>query len=79
MRTTAKNVTVGGAGVPDEVQNRDSRSGSITEGRKAGAQLEDWRHRAGHADIKMTQICDRSDIETKNKVATLRVKARGNG
>jgi hypothetical protein len=37
--------------------------------------LEDFRHRVGHADTKMTQFYDRSDIETKDEVATPRVKA----
>jgi hypothetical protein len=63
-------------GVPDDVQNRDSRSGGITEGRKSGASLEDLRHHAGHAHLNMTARYDRVDIETRDKVARLRAKSR---
>ncbi len=64
------------AGIPKAVQNRDSRAGGITEGRKAGASLEDLRHHAGHADIKMTLRYDRGDVETNNKIAHLRTGSR---
>lgn len=64
------------AGIPRTIQNRDSRAGAITEGRKAGASLEDLRHQAGHSDIKMTARYDRPDVETKSKVAQLRIRSR---
>lgn len=64
------------AGIPDHVQNRDSRAGGITEGRKLGARLEDLRHHAGHAQISMTARYDKSDVETKNVVANIRSKGR---
>lgn len=64
------------AGVPKTTQNRDSRAGAITEGRKSGASLEDLRHGAGHSLIQTTARYDRTDIETKNKIAKLRVHAR---
>lgn len=64
------------AGLPKAVCNKDSRAGGVTEGRKAGASLEDLRHHAGHSQISMTARYDRVDIETRNKVAELRVRSR---
>lgn len=64
------------AGLPDYVQNRDSRAGSITEGRKAGARLEDMRIHAGHSRLQTTEGYDRADLETRNNVAQLRAKNR---
>lgn len=64
------------AGIPDHVQNRDSRAGGISEGRKAGARLEDMRHHAGHSQLSTTAGYDRSDVEDKNKVAELRARNR---
>lgn len=65
------------AGLPKTVCNKDSRASGVTEGRKAGASLEDLRHHAGHSQISMTARYDRVDIETRNKVAELRVRSRG--
>lgn len=62
------------AGVPKEVQNRDSRAGAITHGRQSGARLEDMRHVAGHTKIEQTAAYDQDDVETGNKVAQLRAK-----
>lgn len=64
------------AGVPDHVQNRDSRAGSITEGRKSGNTLENMRIHAGHSRLQTTEGYDRADLETRNNVAQLRVKHR---
>lgn len=66
------------AGVPDGIQNRDSRAGSITEGRKAGASIEDLRHHAGHSKTQTTAIYDRQDVADRTKVAQLRAGHRGN-
>jgi hypothetical protein len=63
-------------GVPATTQNRDSRAGAITEGRKAGATLEDLRHGAAHSQIQTTAGYDRSDMETRSKIALLRSKSR---
>lgn len=41
-------------GIPDDVQNRDSRAGAITEATDAGAELEDVRHAAAHSNTSMT-------------------------
>lgn len=64
------------AGIPKTVQSRDSRAGGITEGRKAGASLEDLRHHASHSQTTMTARYDRGNVEDKNKVAHLRIKSR---
>lgn len=63
-------------GIPKNVQNRDSRAGGITEGRRSGATLEDLRHHAGHSQLSTTAGYDRNDIDDKNKVAQLRVRNR---
>jgi hypothetical protein len=60
------------AGVPTNVQNRDTRAGGITDGRKKGASLEDMRHGAGHSQISTTAGYDRSDLDDDRKIATLR-------
>lgn len=62
------------AGVPDDVQNRDTRAGGITHGRKSGARLEDMRHAAGHSMIATTAGYDRDDLETDRVVAEFRAK-----
>jgi integrase len=51
------------AGIPDEVQNRDSRAGGITEARNAGADKDDIRQLAGHADVETTEIYIRENLE----------------
>jgi len=53
-------------GIPDDVQNRDSRAGGITEASDAGADLEHVRHAATHSDIATTQRYSRN---TNHKVA----------
>lgn len=67
------------AGIPDHVQNRDTRAGGITDGRKKGARLEDMRHGAGHSQISTTAGYDRDDLETDRKVAELRWNKKPNG
>lgn len=64
------------AGVPDTVQNRDSRAGAITEGLDAGAELLDMAKHAGHADVKMTMLYDRNPAAKSAKVAKLRTAKR---
>lgn len=64
------------AGVPDEVQSRDSRAGAITEGIDSGARLEEMRKVAGHSQIGMTARYDRGAETTRDRVAQLRNKSR---
>ena len=64
------------AGVPDAVQNRDSRAGGITEGLDAGAVLSDVAKHAGHADTKQTMAYDRNPARRSATVAKLRTAKR---
>jgi hypothetical protein len=42
------------AGIPDDVLNRDSRAGGVTEGADAGADLKHLRHHASHSSTVTT-------------------------
>jgi integrase len=64
------------AGIPPEIQNRDSRSGSITEATDAAAGLELVRHHAGHKNASMTARYSKNTIKKTTEVARLRVAAR---
>jgi integrase len=65
------------AGVPDEVQNRDSRAGGITEGIEAtGGDIEAARKAAGHAQASTTARYSRGDDRATAKVAVLRAERR---
>lgn len=65
------------AGVPDDVWNMDSRAGAITEAHEAGANPEDVRKFATHADARTTQRYVRRTSEATDRVARLRVEFRG--
>lgn len=60
------------AGVPANVQNRDSRSGGITETTDAGAPLEDARHLATHKNLSTTARYSRGTLQKNGRVAELR-------
>jgi hypothetical protein len=64
------------AGIPDDVWNRDSRAGGVTEGGDAGADIEDLRQHAGHADTRTTQRYNRRTLAKTKRVARLRVEHR---
>jgi len=64
------------AGIPHEIQNRDSRPGGITEARNAGAAKDDIRQHAGHADARTTDIYIRESLESNNRVAVARAAYR---
>ena len=66
------------AGVPLSIQNRDSRSGGITEGTDAGANLELMRGAAGHSNPSTTARYSRRTLEKTNQVADLRNNWREN-
>lgn len=63
-------------GVPDNVWNRDSRSGGVTEGFDAGAELESMRQHANHIDAKMTSRYNRKTLQQSENVADLRAAYR---
>jgi len=62
--------------IPDNVWNRDSRAGGITEALGAGAQLDDARQHAGHAETRTTQRYNRDTLAKTRRVAELRVASR---
>jgi integrase len=62
--------------IPKEVQNRDSRAGGITEARNAGADKDDIRQLAGHADAETTEIYIRENLEPNIRVAQARAAYR---
>jgi hypothetical protein len=64
------------AGIPDEVWNRDSRAGGITEARTAGADKDDVRETAGHAETRTTDIYIRDKIEQARRTIRARVAHR---
>lgn len=63
-------------GIPDNVQNRDSRAGAITEATNSGAGLEDAKELAGHSDVATTQIYSRDRSEKATKAQRARVASR---
>jgi hypothetical protein len=67
------------AGIPDEVENRDSRAGGVTEGSDAGADLEHLRVHASHADGRTTARYNRRTLTKTRTVARLRVAHRQAG
>jgi hypothetical protein len=60
------------AGVPREVQMRDSRAGAITEARQMGASPFEMRALARHADVSTTNRYARGDDEATAKVIGIR-------
>lgn len=66
------------AGVPNNVQNRDSRAGGVTEAMNAGARPDQVRRHAGHSQLSTTMLYSRDSIEAKNEVADIRSGSRVN-
>jgi len=64
------------AGIPDNVMNRDSRAGGVTEGSDAGADLEHLRHHASHSSATTTARYSRKTLTKTRAVARLRVAHR---
>jgi hypothetical protein len=64
------------AGVPDEVQNRDTRAGAITEAIESGASIEDAQKAAKHATPAMTAKYWRGDAKAAARAMTLRAADR---
>jgi hypothetical protein len=64
------------AGIPENVWNRDSRAGGVTEGSDAGADLEHLRHHASHSSVSTTVRYSRKTLNKTRAVARLRVAYR---
>jgi hypothetical protein len=64
------------AGIPPDVWNRDTRAGGVTEAGDAGADKEDMRQHAGHANARMTERYNRPSAIQSRRVADLRVLYR---
>jgi integrase len=64
------------AGIPDAIQNRDSRPGAATEAKLAGAAPQDVQRLLGHAREDTTQIYLREGRETRSRIARLRAEKR---
>lgn len=66
------------AGIPEEIWNRDTRAAGITEGRLSGANQDDRRRLAGHANADQTDDYERGtvDIEAHRNVMKARVPFR---
>jgi integrase len=63
-------------GVPDSVQNRDSRSGAATEADVAGAPRENVQRLLGHSDEATTAGYQRANREIRSQIAQLRAEKR---
>jgi hypothetical protein len=63
-------------GIPDNVQNRDTRAGAITEATNSGADLESVRHAAAHSNASMTARYSRDAERKTADVMKSRVAAR---
>lgn len=63
-------------GIPDDVQNRDSRAGGATEAEVAGASVEQIRQAMGHSKPDTTRIYTRGTDAATADVAAIRVQSR---
>jgi hypothetical protein len=64
------------AGIPSNIQNRDSRPGAATEADLAGAPKDKTRRMLGHAKGETTEIYLREELEVSRELARLRVQKR---
>ena len=64
------------AGIPSDVQNRDSRPGAATEAELAGAPPDTVRRLLGHARGETTEIYRRGNREVRSNIAKLRAEKR---
>jgi integrase len=63
-------------GIPDNVQNRDSRAGAATEADLAGVPREKVKRMLGHSKEDTTAIYQRADREVRTEIAQLRAENR---
>lgn len=59
-------------GIPDDVQNRDSRAGAATDAELKGANIEKVRQGLGHARPDTIRIYQRAESEATAEIAKLR-------
>jgi Phage integrase family len=59
-------------GIPDEVQNRDSRAGAATDAELKGADIEKVRQQMGHSKPDTTRIYLRDESAATAEIAKLR-------
>jgi hypothetical protein len=59
-------------GIPDDVQNRDSRAGAATDAENKGANIEKNRQSLGHANPETTRIYMRDESKATAEIAVLR-------
>jgi hypothetical protein len=64
------------AGIPANIQNRDSRPGAATEADVAGAPREKTQRMLGHSRGETTGIYLREDLEVNRELAKLRTEKR---
>jgi len=64
------------AGIPSNIQNRDSRPGAATEADLAGAPREKTKRMLGHSKGETTEIHLREELEVSHALAKLRVQRR---
>jgi integrase len=64
------------AGIPDHVQNRDTRAGAASESDNAGAGEDRTRQALGHSRVTTTRGYIRNQAAATAEVAVLRVKNR---
>jgi hypothetical protein len=64
------------AGIPANIQNRDSRPGAATEADLAGVAPDKRQRMLGHARGETTRIYEREEVEISREVARLRTEKR---
>lgn len=62
-------------GIPDDVQQRDTRATAMTEAAEAGADKDDIKESATHSDQKTTNIYIRGGASAKATARTMKVRA----
>lgn len=64
------------AGIPEEVQNRDSRAGAATEADVAGVPREQVRRQLGHSNEATTAGYQRESMAIRSEIARARTEKR---
>lgn len=64
------------AGLPPDVQNRDTRAGAASEARDAGSARDDVRQHLGHADEATTALYERTQLAVSRRIGKARIASR---